>query len=314
MGLTTEAASTGAGGTGRRAALGASAPRVPGARGRARAGPGGRTEPVCHVSGGPIEAGGAPAGPGQAGVPGRPRGGRHPLSPPGGPDSPRLGVAGAAGSSALPPACSGAPAGMEAPAGSEAPAGIPQGLPLEAASFLGSDWPRPRACKFGLCSRTAQAPATFCLPEPAVMLFELLSNCSPVSHMEKIETLIYLFVLQLALAASLLCSPGIPSHTLELKINSFYLGRASNGVLICSEYRSKARAERQQTGGEAAKASAWEGRGGGPWPSEAGQAQHGHSPVGTPTLRPGRGHPRSLDLRLPLVSSLWLRVSWKRRS
>lgn len=146
------------------------------------------------------------------------------------------------------------------------------------------------------------------------MLFELLSNCSPVSHMEKIETLIYLFVLQLALAASLLCSPGIPSHTLELKINSFYLGRASNGVLIWSEYRSKARAGRQQTGGEAAKASAWEGRGGGPWPSEAGQAQHGHSPVGTPTLRPGRGQPRSLDLRLPLVSSLWLRVSWKRRS
>lgn len=154
------------------------------------------------------------------------------------------------------------------------------------------------------------------------MLFELLSNCSPVSHMEKIETLIYLFVLQLALAASLLCSPGIPSHTLELKINSFYLGRASNGVLIWSEYRSKARARRQQTGGEAAKASAWEGRGGGLWPStgpcacpsEAGQAQHGHSPVGTPTLRPGRGHPRSLDLRLPLVSSVWLRVSWKRRS
>lgn len=39
--------------------------------------------------------------------------------------------------------------------------------------------------------------------------------------MEKIETLIYLFVLQRALAASLLCSLGIPSHTFESKINSF---------------------------------------------------------------------------------------------
>lgn len=47
--------------------------------------------------------------------------------------------------------------------------------------------------------------------------------------MEKIETLIYLFVLQLALAASLLCSPETPSHTLELKINSFYLGTTTMG-------------------------------------------------------------------------------------
>ena len=69
--------------------------------------------------------------------------------------------------------------------------------------------------------------------------------------MEKIETLIYLFVLQLALAASLLCSPGTPSHTLELKINSFYLGRGSNGFLIWRKYRNNGQAGRQETGGEA---------------------------------------------------------------
>lgn len=69
--------------------------------------------------------------------------------------------------------------------------------------------------------------------------------------MEKIETLIYLFVLQLALAASLLRSPGTPSHTLELKINSFYLGRGSNGFLIWRKYKNNGWARRQRTGGRA---------------------------------------------------------------
>ena len=55
--------------------------------------------------------------------------------------------------------------------------------------------------------------------------------------MEKIETLIYLFVLQLAPAASLLCSLGTPSHILELKIHSFYLGRGSDGFLIWRKYQ-----------------------------------------------------------------------------
>lgn len=54
------------------------------------------------------------------------------------------------------------------------------------------------------------------------MFSELLSNRSPFSHMEQIETLIYLFVLQLALVASLLRSLGTPSHMLGLEINSFY--------------------------------------------------------------------------------------------
>jgi len=35
--------------------------------------------------------------------------------------------------------------------------------------------------------------------EPAIMFSELLSNCGPFAHMEQIETLIYLFVLQLTL-------------------------------------------------------------------------------------------------------------------
>lgn len=35
--------------------------------------------------------------------------------------------------------------------------------------------------------------------EPAIMFPELLSNCGPFAHMEQIETLIYLFVLQLML-------------------------------------------------------------------------------------------------------------------
>lgn len=69
--------------------------------------------------------------------------------------------------------------------------------------------------------------------------------------MEKIETLIYLFVLQLALAASLLRSPGTPSHTLGLKINSFYLRRGSNGFLIWRKYRNNGWARRQKTRGEA---------------------------------------------------------------
>lgn len=81
------------------------------------------------------------------------------------------------------------------------------------------------------------------------MFFELLSN-KPFSHTEKIETLIYLFVLQLALAASLLCSLGTPSHTLELKINSFYLGRGSNGFLIWRKYRNNGWARCQKAGGK----------------------------------------------------------------
>lgn len=35
--------------------------------------------------------------------------------------------------------------------------------------------------------------------EAAIMFLELLSNCGPFAHMEQIETLIYLFVLQLTL-------------------------------------------------------------------------------------------------------------------
>lgn len=146
----------------------------------------------------------------------------------------------------------------------------------------------------------AQTPATFSAlrpplrAEPAVMLFALLSNAAPFSHMEKIETLIYLFVLQVALVASLLCSPGTPSHTLELKINSFYLGRGSNGFLIWRKDRNNGGAGCQETRGEADQAGAWESprahspspR---PWasPSETGQAMHGHSPLGTPALCPG---------------------------
>lgn len=61
-----------------------------------------------------------------------------------------------------------------------------------------------------------------------MVFFESLSN-GPFSHREKIETLIYLFVLQLALAASSLPSPGTPSHTLESKINSFTEDRAATG-------------------------------------------------------------------------------------
>lgn len=68
----------------------------------------------------------------------------------------------------------------------------------------------------------------------------------PFSHMEKIETLIYLFVLQRALAASLLCSLGIPSHTFESKINSFYLGMGSNGFLIWRKYRNNGRTGQQK--------------------------------------------------------------------
>lgn len=60
----------------------------------------------------------------------------------------------------------------------------------------------------------------------------------PLSHMEKIETLIYLFVLQGALEASLLGSLGTPSHTFKSKSNSFYLGRGSDGFLIWRKYRN----------------------------------------------------------------------------
>lgn len=56
--------------------------------------------------------------------------------------------------------------------------------------------------------------------------------------MEKIETLIYLFVLQGALEASLLGSLGTPSHTFKSKSNSFYLGRGSDGFLIWRKYRN----------------------------------------------------------------------------
>ena len=69
--------------------------------------------------------------------------------------------------------------------------------------------------------------------------------------MEKIETLIYLFVLQLAPAASLLHSLGTPSHILELKIHSFYLGRGRDGFLIWRKYRNNGRARSQKTGGGA---------------------------------------------------------------
>ena len=68
--------------------------------------------------------------------------------------------------------------------------------------------------------------------------------------MEKIETLIYLFVLQLAPAASLLCSLGTPSHILELKIHSFYLGRGSDGFLIWRKYRNNGQARSQKTRGK----------------------------------------------------------------
>lgn len=65
--------------------------------------------------------------------------------------------------------------------------------------------------------------------------------------MEKIETLIYLFVLQLAPAASLLRSLGTPSH---IKIHSFYLGRGSDGFLIWRKYRNNGRARSQKTRGK----------------------------------------------------------------
>lgn len=82
------------------------------------------------------------------------------------------------------------------------------------------------------------------------MFFELLSNSSRLSHTEKIETLIYLFVLQLAPAASLLHSLGTPSHVLELKIHSFYLGRGSDGFLIWRKYRNNGQARSQKTRGK----------------------------------------------------------------
>ena len=63
--------------------------------------------------------------------------------------------------------------------------------------------------------------------------------------------MIYLFVFQLAPAASLLRSLGIPSHILELKIHSFYLGRGSNGFLIWRTHRNNGRARSQKTGGKA---------------------------------------------------------------
>lgn len=126
------------------------------------------------------------------------------------------------------------------------------------------------------------------------MFFELLSNAARFSHMEKIETLIYLFVLQVALVASLLCSPGTPSHTLELEINSFYPGRGSNGFLIWRKYRNNGGAGCQETRGETDQAGAWESQRAHsssprPWanPSETGQATHGHSPLGSLALCPG---------------------------
>lgn len=77
-------------------------------------------------------------------------------------------------------------------------------------------------------------------------VFPIAKQRWPFSHMEKIETLIYLFVLQRALAASLLCSPGTPSHTFESKINSFYLGMGSDGFLIWRKYRNNGQAGHQR--------------------------------------------------------------------
>lgn len=122
--------------------------------------------------------------------------------------------------------------------------------------------------------------------------------------------MIYLFVLQVALAASLLCSLGTPSHTLELKINSFYLGRGSDGFLIWRKYRNNGRAGSQEAGGEASPGCAPESPRRGPWPSpkpqaspsETGPAKCGHGPAGTPALGPG---PVSHPPWTPSCSWLW---------
>lgn len=127
-----------------------------------------------------------------------------------------------------------------------------------------------------------------------------------LSRREKIETLIYLFVLQLAPAASLLCSPGTPSHTLELKIHSFYLGRGSNGFLIWRKYRNNGWTRSQKTGGEAHPRPVLGELQKGPRILPMGQAQRGlrDEPLTGPA--PWAWLPPSLDLGLPCGSSLGL--------
>lgn len=139
--------------------------------------------------------------------------------------------------------------------------GKPEGqfLGLSPSSFMGSHTSPEGAhlgCSRSGCSSVAQDPSNFCTftttsEGPAVMFFRLLSNggCS-FTHMEKIETLIYLFVLQGALAASLLGSLGMPSHTFKSKSNSFYLGRGSDGFLIWRKYRNNSQPGHQKSRGK----------------------------------------------------------------
>jgi hypothetical protein len=111
-------------------------------------------------------------------------------------------------------------------------------------------------CSRGGCSGVAQDPSNFCAftttsEGRAVMFFRLLSNGGrSFAHVEKIETLIYLFVLQGALAASLLCSLGMLSHTFKSKSNSFYLGRGSDGFLIWRKYRNNSQPGHQKSRGK----------------------------------------------------------------